>query len=74
MNIQWLLVGGPLDGKTVWVKRGGRVQVGGATYSGQNYPHDGRLYRVGFVDPNDLEPSRVIGLIRSTGVQHLTDS
>ncbi len=79
MNVQWLLVGGPADGKTVWVKAGISVRWPGGDgktyeYRGQNYLEGGRLYRVGCIDPNDLLPSKVRDLIHSTGVQHIAGS
>lgn len=74
MNIQWLFVGGPHDGKTLWIKQGGRVAYDGAVYQGQNYLYNGRLYRVGFIDPNDLTPSKVAKLIAETGLAHIAGS
>ena len=73
-NIQWLLIGGPHDGETLWIKQGSRVAYDGTVYQGQNYLHGGRLYRVGFVDPNDLEPSKVARLIRETELAHIAGS
>lgn len=70
-NIQWLLIGGPRHGITLWIKQGSRVATGGAIYKGRNYLHNGRLFRIGFVDPNDLEPSTVGALIDSTGLHHI---
>ena len=74
MDIQWLLVGGPCDGKTLWIKQGSRVNCEGTVYQGQNYLHNGRLYRVGHVDPNDLETGRVAGLIDETKLRHIAGS
>ena len=74
MNIQWLLVGGPHHGVTVWIKQGSRVSYDGTIYHGQNYLHNGRLYRVGFIDPKDLEPSKVARLIGETGLAHIAGS
>lgn len=75
-NVQWLLIGGPADGKTVWVKAGTSVRWRGSDgkdykYRGQNYLEGGRMYRVGVTDQNDLLPSRVRDLIRSTNLQHI---
>lgn len=74
MEIQWLLIGGPRDGQTVWIVQGDHVTVDGVVYQGQNYLDNGRLYRVGFLNPNDLLPSRVRYLIHKTGVQQLAGS
>lgn len=76
MNVQWLLVGGPADGETFFVKDGVTVRWPGSDgkiyeYREQNYLEGGRLYRIGYIDPNDLLPSRVRDLIHSTGVQHI---
>lgn len=69
--IQWLMVGGSAHGQTFWIKYGGRVRVGDETYQGQNYLHCGRLYRVGFINPDDLAADVVGQLIRKTGVKHI---
>lgn len=74
MNIQWLLIGGPHNGKTLWIKQGSRVSYGGTVYQGQNYLHNGRLYRIGFIDPSDLEPAKVSRLIEDTNLSHIAGS
>jgi hypothetical protein len=70
--VEWLFVGGPQDGLTHWVGQGDRAAFGGVVYKGLNVHEFGRLYRVGFLDPNDLVPSRVRELIRKTGVKHIS--
>jgi hypothetical protein len=76
--IQWLLVGGPADGKTIWIKCGASVIIraddGDVLYIGQNWLENGKLYRVGAIETNDLQPSKVRGLIESTGLQHIAGS
>ena len=76
--IQWLFVGGPADGKTMWIKHGASVRIltddGGVCYRGENWLENGRLYRVGALDRNDLLPSKVRALIESTGLQHIAGS
>ncbi len=72
--IQWLLIGGEHNGKTMWIKQGGRVSCGGVIYNGQNYLSNGRLYRIGFVDPNDLLPSKVDAMIRAADLTHIAGS
>lgn len=77
--IEWLLIGGPANGKKLSVTGGGAVRWrddNGAEYlyHGQNYLHNCRLYRVGFIDPNDLLPSKVEKLIDETGLQHIAGS
>lgn len=74
MAIQWLFIGGPRDGQTIWIKQGGRVAVDGVIYQGRNHLDNWRLYRVGFLDPNDLLPSRVRELIHKMGVHHIAGS
>lgn len=63
MNVQWLLIGGPSHGTTVWIKSGARVLSGGAIYNGQNYLHDGDLYRIGYIDQKDVDSGLVGRLI-----------
>ena len=79
MNIQWLFLGGPADGKTHWVKDGKYVRwaAEGAKefeYRGHDFVYNGRVYRVGALDPNDLLPSKVADLIQSTGLQPLDEA
>lgn len=77
MNVQWLLIGGPADGETVWVKAGTSVRWSEGKdyeYRGHNYLEGGRMYRVGAIDPNDLLPSKVRDLIHSKTLQHIAGS
>ena len=63
MEVQWLLIGGPSHGTTVWIKSGARVLSGGAIYEGRNYLHNGELYRIGYVNEQDLNTGFVPRLI-----------
>lgn len=73
-SFQWLLVGGPLDGRTVW-HTGVRVtcSVSGrfegpsvdsppeeALYEGRNWLFNGRLYRIGVFVPKDRPPRHAL--------------
>lgn len=75
MNVQWLFVGGPADGRTLWVKAGKSVRMAvdddgkECEYRGHDFLYNGRVYRVGALDPNDLLPSRITDLIRTTGLE-----
>jgi hypothetical protein len=71
VNIQWLLIGGTCDGKAVWIKQGSRVLCGGTLYEGQNYLHNGKLYRIGVLDPNAPAPSQVGNLIDNLKLAHI---
>lgn len=78
MSAQWLLVGGPADGTTVWVKAGKSVMWPGKDgekylYHGHDFIDGGKLYRVGCIDDKDLVSSRVVLLIHRTKVQHTKD-
>lgn len=73
---EWLLIGGPANGKKVTILHGGTVKWAGYNrndwlYQGQNYLHRGRLYRIGVVDPNDAEPSKVARMIDESGLRPL---
>jgi len=73
---QWLLVGGPADGKTVFVAQGAAVRWVGLDgleylYWGQDFIDRDRLYRVGVLELKDLQPDRVRDLIRSSQVKHI---
>lgn len=47
-DIQWLLIGGPRHGETVWAGQNGRFPgPNGTIYYKSNYPHEGRMYRIG---------------------------
>lgn len=77
--VQWLLIGGPADGKTVWIMAGRTVRwrhCDGKVYEyrGQTYLRRCRLYRIGFVDARDFEPSKVERLIDESGLQALDTS
>lgn len=76
MNVHWLFVGGPADGRTLWVEAGKsiRIAVGDDDrkyfdYRGHDYVYNGRIYRIGAIDPADLVPSKVTDLIQSTGLE-----
>lgn len=64
--IQWLLIGGPAHGTTLWISHGARVLHRGEIYEGENYLHDGRLYRVGRHAPVAAEADQICNLIEST--------
>lgn len=68
---EWLLIGGPANGKKVTILRGGIVKWAGDDwlYQGQNYLHRGRMYRIGVVYPNDAEPGKVARMIDETGLR-----
>lgn len=54
--IQWLLIGGPRHGTTVWIKAGWSVVLpDGTIYSGMNWIYDGRVYRVGYTCPGGAD-------------------
>lgn len=75
MSIQWLFVGGPRHGDTLWIKHGSSVRLSdGTVYQGQNFLFNGRLYRIGVVDPNAAQPSAVAQLLRDKQVQHIAGS
>jgi hypothetical protein len=72
--IQWLFVGGPADGATLWVD--GLKTVRFATddgaeveYRGWDYVKDGSIYRVGVLNPKDLHSSKIVDWILFTGVK-----
>lgn len=70
---EWLLIGGPADGKKVTVLHGETVKWAGDNgedwmYQGQNYLHRGRLFRIGVLDPNDAVPSKVARMIDESGL------
>jgi hypothetical protein len=73
--IQWLLVGGPADGQTIWVEADRPYiavrEDGGMEYeyAGHQFQYGGGIFRVGAIGPNDLLPSKVASLIRSSGLQ-----
>jgi len=63
--IQWLLIGGPAHGTTVEITQGARVLCQGQIYEGENYLHDGRLYRIGRHAPVAAEADQICNLIQS---------
>lgn len=75
-SIQWLLLGGPGHGKTVWIKAGGAVLYPGprgkmpTRYQGENYLYNGRLYRVGRCDEK-ISEALIDGLIQDTKLNHI---
>lgn len=79
-GMQWLLLGGPWNGKTLWVTAGSSVRVPHEDgeeylYAGQNYLHDGRLYRLGVChSEGDADLSAAPRLIQETGLQHIAGS
>ena len=74
--IQWLMLGGPGHGKTVWIKAGGAVLYPGPRgrlpthYQGENYLYNGRLYRIGRCDEKVSE-ALIDGLIQDTKLNHI---
>lgn len=70
-HIQWLLIGGPCHGETVWIKYGSRVLCQGTTYEGENYHLGGALYRIGRAPAADVFVGVIPNLIRETRLQHL---
>lgn len=69
--IQWLLIGGPAHGKTLSIKYGGKVAYDDALYMGENYHHDGRLYRIGDSNATPAQRDEIPALISSTGLRHI---
>lgn len=69
---EWLLIGGPADGKKVmillheetlkWPTENGNEWL----YQGYNYLHRGRVFRIGIIDTNDVEESKVARMIDET--------
>ena len=73
--IQWLLIGGPRHGTTVWIKSGWSVVApDGTAYIGRNWLEDGRLYRVGFSDVSNIQPDAVRSLIQRLKPVHIAGS
>lgn len=76
-QVQWLLVGGPANGRTIWVKSGSSIRFPHSDgedylYCGENYLNDGRLYRIGVChSEGDADMSAVPRMISSTGLKHI---
>lgn len=77
-TIQWLLVGGPAHGRTLWIKAGTSVQWGADDgtvylYEGRDFAHGavrGALYRIGVcTGGGDVDMDQVPRLIAETGLQ-----
>jgi hypothetical protein len=71
---QWLFVGGPADGATLWVDGGNTVIFStddGAKveYRGHDYVKGSCVYRVAAIDPQDLLSSKVVDWILFTGLK-----
>lgn len=71
---EWLLIGGPANGKKVTILHGETIKWPGDNgndwlYQGQNYLHRGRMYRIGVVDANDTDPSKAARMIDETGLR-----
>ena len=65
---QWLLIGGPADGKVV--KEAGTTHtVGGHTYHEEIFILDGRTYTVGTLDAGYFLPSDTSQRIFNSGMQ-----
>lgn len=62
--IQWLLIGGQQHGKTLWIKYGSRVISGEQIYEGENYLHEGKLYRIGSFMPTMDQRAEIDILIK----------
>lgn len=74
-TVQCLLIGGPADGKVIELDKGRYIVIAsGMAYMGQNYLQDGRLYRLGFVDPKDHLSARIRSLILKTEVKPFSGS
>lgn len=74
MNIQWLFVGGPAHGKTVWVKAGNSVRWADDDgkehkYRGHDYRLDGKFYRVGARSVEDIQDGEVRSMLRAAAVE-----
>ena len=69
--IQWLLIGGPFHGETVWIKQGSRVLLSGVLYDGENYLDQGKLYRIGLHSPSFDQRAEVSRLIAETYLAHI---
>ena len=71
---EWLLVGGPADGKRFEVLSDEiRVRLAEGDiyyeYCRHDFMHSERMYRVGAVDVKDLEPHKVERMIYETGLR-----
>ena len=71
---EWLLIGGPADGKKVTILHGAAIEWIGEDgkrwlYQGRNYLHRGRLYRIGLVDADDAAPNKVARMIDATATK-----
>ena len=65
---EWLFVGGPADGKKIFVKAGVSVRWPGQDgkhylYKGQDYVHCGNIYRIGVLSADDANPSQISKMI-----------
>ena len=78
--IQWLLVGGPANGKTLWIKAGSAVRIPHENgedylYCGENYLNAGRLYRIGIChSEGDANMAAVPNMIEQASLQHIAGS
>lgn len=77
--IQWLLIGGPHHGLTLWIKHGGAVVMfddAGVKhrYQGVNYLENGRLYRLGAIDQDAIDMDSARELIQAKNLQHIAGS
>lgn len=70
---EWLLIGGPADGKILVVLHDAQVKrfCDGKIweYNRCFYLYNGKTYVIVFVDANDLLPSKIERMIEETGVQ-----
>jgi hypothetical protein len=77
-NIQWLLIGGVAHGKTLWIKGGNSVNFpiensfAVQQYVGENYVHDGQLYRIGLHNPTIEEVKKIPLLITEVKLEPLS--
>lgn len=76
-EVQWLLIGGPQHGKTIWIKSGSRVAFFTGLdevlhYEGENRLCDGKLYRLGRFSPSAEQVDQIDNLIKAVGLESLT--
>jgi hypothetical protein len=72
--IQWLFIGGPHHGTTMWIHQGSFVRMPGSgeeqlLYQGENYLHSNRLYRIGRFNPTPSQSAEVGTLINKRNLK-----
>lgn len=72
---QWLLIGGPGHGETLWTDSATVYYPGKCLenylYTGNDYVHDGKLYRIGVHNAVSEQMSAIPELINKTKLQAL---